>query len=60
MAAHDPLRWEKYLYRSRRKYWQVFLTHSSGFLWGVEESEERIPLKSGNTAAFGLPEHSSS
>lgn len=38
----------------------MFLTHSSGFLWGVEEGKERTPLKSGNTDAFGFPEHSSS
>lgn len=40
----------KYLERSRRKYWQMFLTHSCGFLWGTEEGKERAPLKGGNTA----------
>lgn len=50
----------KYLYRSRRKHRQMFLTHSSGFLWGVEEGKQRAPLKRGSTAPFVFPEHSSS
>lgn len=35
----------------------MFLTRSSGFLWGVEEGKERAPLRKGNTAPFDFPEH---
>lgn len=35
----------------------MFLSHSSSFLWGTEEGEERAPLKRGSTAPFGFPGH---
>uniref|UniRef100_A0ABI7YAR3 mitogen-activated protein kinase n=1 Tax=Felis catus TaxID=9685 RepID=A0ABI7YAR3_FELCA len=48
---------KKYLNRSRGELWQMFLSHSCGFLWGVEGGKARAPLKRGNTAPFGFPEH---
>lgn len=41
MAAHDPLRWgENICTEAEGNPWQMFLTHSSGFLWGVEGTGE--------------------